>query len=972
MSAKTETREGRDYRATLFLPQTDFPMKAGLPEAEPKWLARWHRMDLYGRMRAAAQGRPLFILHDGPPYANGEIHLGTGINKILKDFVVRSQGMLGKDAPYIPGWDCHGLPIEWKIEERYRAEGKSKEEVPVEQLRRDCREFAEKWIGVQREQFQRLGCIGLWDKPYTTMDFRAEAVIARELHKFVDNGLLYRGFRPVMWSPIEKTALAEAEVEYKEKTSPTIYVKFPIVSTGSQNVERGAPKVAGSIVIWTTTPWTIPGNRAIAYSPSLQYGLYEIVATGDGSLGTVGEYIAVADDLAEQTATHAKVELKRLRSIDPAGIICDHPLRRGGYDFDVPLLPGEHVTADAGTGFVHTAPGHGEEDFEIILKNDPDYTRTHPEAFNVVAEDGSFTKNAPGFEGKFILSRDGKKDGDANRAVIEALTEAGALLAKGTLRHQYPHSWRSKAPVIFRATPQWFAGMDKPFKGSNGKTLRDLAMQAIRDTKWVPQAGENRMRSMVETRPDWVLSRQRAWGVPLAIFVEKKSGEILNDAAVNARIAEAFESEGADAWFNSPPARFLGNDRDPDDYEQVRDILDVWFDSGSTHVFTVEQPIDPAWPKADHADVYLEGSDQHRGWFQSSLLEGCGTRGRAPYDAVITHGFVLDDAGDKMSKSLGNTMLPQVIAEKNGAEILRVVSASADYTGDLRVWDDVIKSNVDSYRRLRNTIRFMLANLSGFDEAERLPHGEMPELERYMLARLAALDVSVRAAYAAYDFNRVYTELFAFCTNDLSAFYFDIRKDSLYCDPRHAPRRRAARTAIDEIFRRVVTWFAPILCFTMEEAWLERFPGEEESVHLQVFPETPRGWLDESLIEKWERIRTLRRVITGALELKRKDKVIGASLEARPVLFVAPEDAALFEGIDLGEIAITSNAMVSTHPAPGDAFRLPEVADAAVVFHHAEGDKCARCWMILPEVGSHADYPDLCNRCADAVQAMEK
>src|ERR1043166_2639119 len=972
MSAKTETREGRDYRATLFLPQTDFPMKAGLPEAEPKWLARWHRMDLYGRMRAAAQGRPLFILHDGPPYANGEIHLGTGINKILKDFVVRSQGMLGKDAPYIPGWDCHGLPIEWKIEERYRAEGKSKEEVPVEQLRRDCREFAEKWIGVQREQFQRLGCIGLWDKPYTTMDFRAEAVIARELHKFVDNGCLYRGFRPVMWSPIEKTALAEAEVEYKEKTSPTIYVKFPIVSTGSQNVERGAPKVAGSIVIWTTTPWTIPGNRAIAYSPSLQYGLYEIVATGDGSLGTVGEYIAVADDLAEQTATHAKVELKRLRSIDPAGIICDHPLRRGGYDFDVPLLPGEHVTADAGTGFVHTAPGHGEEDFEIILKNDPDYTRTHPEAFNVVAEDGSFTKNAPGFEGKFILSRDGKKDGDANRAVIEALTEAGALLAKGTLRHQYPHSWRSKAPVIFRATPQWFAGMDKPFKGSNGKTLRDLAMQAIRDTKWVPQAGENRMRSMVETRPDWVLSRQRAWGVPLAIFVEKKSGEILNDAAVNARIAEAFESEGADAWFNSPPARFLGNDRDPDDYEQVRDILDVWFDSGSTHVFTVEQPIDPAWPKADHADVYLEGSDQHRGWFQSSLLEGCGTRGRAPYDAVITHGFVLDDAGDKMSKSLGNTMLPQVIAEKNGAEILRVVSASADYTGDLRVWDDVIKSNVDSYRRLRNTIRFMLANLSGFDEAERLPHGEMPELERYMLARLAALDVSVRAAYAAYDFNRVYTELFAFCTNDLSAFYFDIRKDSLYCDPRHAPRRRAARTAIDEIFRRVVTRFAPILCFTMEEAWLERFPGEEESVHLQVFPETPRGWLDESLIEKWERIRTLRRVITGALELKRKDKVIGASLEARPVLFVAPEDAALFEGIDLGEIAITSNAMVSTHPAPGDAFRLPEVADAAVVFHHAEGDKCARCWMILPEVGSHADYPDLCNRCADAVQAMEK
>ncbi|HEY8698880.1 MAG TPA: isoleucine--tRNA ligase [Rhizomicrobium sp.] len=991
MPAKTETREGRDYRATLFLPQTDFPMKAGLPEAEPKWLARWHRMDLYGRMRTAAKGRPLFILHDGPPYANGEIHLGTGINKILKDFVVRSQGMLGKDAPYIPGWDCHGLPIEWKIEERYRAEGKSKEEVPVEQLRRDCREFAEKWIGVQREQFQRLGCIGLWDKPYTTMDFRAEAVIARELHKFVDNGLLYRGFRPVMWSPIEKTALAEAEVEYKEKTSPTIYVKFPIISanpivaldTVPESMRRHAARddaeiervtkllVGSSVVIWTTTPWTIPGNRAIAYSPTMRYSVYEVTKVEDGSLAVLGERLFIANDLADAVARHAKIEIRHIEDVSPNGAIAAHPLHGRGYEFEVPLLPGEHVTADTGTGFVHTAPGHGEEDFELILKNDPDYTRTHPEAFNVVAEDGSFTKNAPGFEGKFILSRDGKKDGDANGAVIKELIAAGALLAKGTLRHQYPHSWRSKAPVIFRATPQWFAAMDRPFKGSGEKTLRDLAMQAIRDTKWVPQAGENRMRSMVETRPDWVLSRQRAWGVPLAIFVDKKSGEILNDAAVNARIAEAFESEGADAWFNSPPARFLGNDRDPNDYEQVRDILDVWFDSGSTHVFTVEQPIDPAWPKADHADVYLEGSDQHRGWFQSSLLEGCGTRGRAPYDAVITHGFVLDDAGDKMSKSLGNTMLPQVIAEKNGAEILRVVSASADYTGDLRVWDDVIKSNVDSYRRLRNTIRFMLANLAGFDEAERLPHGEMPELERYMLARLAALDELVRGAYAEYDFNRVYTELFAFCTNDLSAFYFDIRKDSLYCDRADAPRRRAARSAIDEIFRRVVTWFAPILCFTMEEAWLERFPGEEESVHLQVFPETPRGWRDESLIEKWERIRTLRRVVTGALELKRKDKVIGASLEARPVLFVTPEDAALLEGIDLGEIAITSRAMISTHPAPEDAFRLPEVTDAAVVFHHAEGDKCARCWMILPEVGSHADYPDLCNRCADAVQAME-
>ncbi|MFL5237036.1 MAG: isoleucine--tRNA ligase [Rhizomicrobium sp.] len=952
----------RDYRATLFLPQTDFPMKAGLPEAEPKWLARWERMDLYARMRATAKGRPQFILHDGPPYANGEIHLGTGINKILKDFVVRSQGMLGKDAPYIPGWDCHGLPIEWKIEERYRAEGKSKEEVPVEQLRRDCRAFAEKWIDVQREQFKRLGCIGLWAHPYTTMDYRAEAAIVRELFKFMQNGLLYRGFRPVMWSPIEKTALAEAEVEYKEKTSPPIYVKFPVLK-GKDALQNA------SIVIWTTTPWTIPGNRAIAYSPEMHYGLYEVTSAEDGALAYVGEKLLLADALFEQIAKHAKIELNRLAEVDLSGVTSRHPLRGRGYDFDVPLLPGEHVTADTGTGFVHTAPGHGEEDFELILKNFPDYTREHPEAFSVVAEDGSFTKNAPGFEGKFILSRDGKKDGDANRAIIDALIEAGALLAKGTLRHQYPHSWRSKAPVIFRATPQWFAAMDKPFRGSNGKSLRELALTAIDDTEWYPPAGENRMRSMVESRPDWVLSRQRAWGVPLAIFVQKESGEILNDPAVNARISEAFEKEGADAWFSSPPERFLGDACNAGEYEQVKDILDVWFDSGSTHMFTVEQPIDPLWPKADHADVYLEGSDQHRGWFQSSLLESCGTRGRAPYDAVITHGFVLDESGDKMSKSLGNTMLPQVIAEKNGAEILRVITASADYTGDLRVWDDVIKSNVESYRRLRNTIRFMLANLSGASETERIAHSEMPELERYMLARLAGLDALVREGYAQYDFNRVFTALFAFCTNDLSAFYFDIRKDSLYCDRADSVRRRSVRTTIDEIFRRVVTWFAPILCFTMEESWLSRFP-EDDSVHLQVFPQPPSEWADEELIEKWDRIRDLRRVLTGALEIKRKDKVIGASLEARPVLFVSPEDAALLDGVDLGEIAITSHAMVSTHTTPADAFRLPDVPNAAAVFHHAEGDKCARCWMILPEVGQNPRHPDLCNRCSDAIDAL--
>jgi isoleucyl-tRNA synthetase len=957
MSKTTQPTAGaRDYRATLFLPSTDFPMKAGLPESEPKWLARWDAMDLYGRIRNAAKGRPLFVLHDGPPYANGEIHSGTGLNKVLKDFVVRSQGMLGKDAPYVPGWDCHGLPIEWKIEEKYRAEGKSKDDVPVARLRQDCREFAEHWIGVQRTQFMRLGCIGQWDKPYTTMDFRAEATIVREFHKFVDNGLLYRGFRPVMWSPVEKTALAEAEVEYREKSSPTIYVKFPIV--------RGPKGTKGAnVVIWTTTPWTIPGNRAVAYSESITYGIYEVAEAGEGALVAVGEQFLIADSLAGQTAQHAKVTLQRIGDGDPRGVVCAHPFRGKGFDFDVPLLPGEHVTAEAGTGFVHTAPGHGEEDFDLAQRFKLEVPQT-------IDEDGSFYPHVPLFAGKRILTTEGR-DGDANGAVIRELIAADRLLAKSSLRHSYPHSWRSKAPVIFRATPQWFAAMDKPFRNSKGKSLRELAMQAIHDTKWYPKQAENRLAGMVKDRPDWVLSRQRVWGVPLAIFVEKSTGEVLNDSAVNARIAEVFEHEGADAWFNSPPQRFLGNDRDPRDFEQVRDILDVWFDSGSTHVFTVENPIEPSWPRKAHADLYLEGSDQHRGWFQSSLLESCGTRGRAPFDAVLTHGFVLDREGDKMSKSLGNTILPQTIAEKNGADILRLWVASSDFTEDLRMANDVVQANVDAYRRLRNTIRFMLANLSGFDEQERIAENDMPELERYMLARLAELDRAVRKGYGEYDYNRVFNMLFAFCTNDLSAFYFDIRKDWLYCDSKNAKRRRAARTAIDEIFRRVVTWLAPILCFTMEEAWLARFPGEGESVHLQLFPKTPAAWSNDVLLEKWTRVRALRRVVTGALEVKRRDKVIGASLEARPVLFVDDADATLLSGIDLGEICITSGAKVSTHEPPGDAFRLPELPDTAVAFHHAEGEKCARCWMILPEVGTIAGHDDLCGRCAAAVELLE-
>jgi isoleucyl-tRNA synthetase len=962
--SKDSDQTGADYRATLFLPQTDFPMKAGLPQAEPKWLAKWEAEDLYGRIRAAAKGRPLFILHDGPPYANGEIHSGTGLNKILKDFVIRSQTMMGKDAPYVPGWDCHGLPIEWKIEEKYRAAGKSKDSVPIDELRKDCREFALKWIDVQRAQFKRMGVMGEWSHPYTTMNFAAEATIAGELHKFVEAGILYRGFRPVMWSPVEKTALAEAEIEYHEKTSPTIYVKFPVVKSG---LLKDHPEHPLSVVIWTTTPWTIPGNRAISYSPNMTYGLYRVTAVLGEPLAKEGELLAFADELALQASTHAKIGVERVADFHPKDVICAHPFKDLDpyYAFPVPMLDGEHVTADTGTGFVHTAPGHGEDDFEIVLeKLGKDYPNQHPDAFAVITADGAFAPNVPVFAGKYILSRDGKKDGDANGAVIKQLIESGKLLAKGSLRHQYPHSWRSKAPVIFRATPQWFAAMDKPFR--DGKTLRQLAMEGLAATTFYPAAGANRIGSMVEGRPDWVLSRQRAWGVPLAIFVEKATGHILNDAAVNARIVEAFKAEGADAWFNSPASRFLG-ERNPDDFEQVKDILDVWFDSGSTHVFTVEQPVDSHWPQADQADLYLEGSDQHRGWFQSSLLEGCATKGQPPYKAVLTHGFVLDEKGYKMSKSIGNVVLPQTIADQNGADILRLWAAASDFTQDLRIGGEIIKANVDAYRRLRNTIRFMLANLAGFEESERIAVSEMPELERYILAKLAELDALVKKGYAEYDFNRVFNALFNFCTNELSAFYFDIRKDALYCDKATSVRRRASRTVTDEVFRRIVTWLAPVLCFTMEEAWTLRYPNE--SVHLQLFPETPADWADAALVEKWNRVRALRRVVTGALELQRKNKVIGASLEAGPTLVLEnPADVAIVESVPFAEIAITSDFKVETGtPSADTMFTLADVPGAGAVFALAEGDKCARCWMILPDVGVVPEHPDLCHRCADAV-----
>ena len=680
-----------DYKTTVFLPQTDFPMRGDLPRREPALLERWAVLDLWRRQREIAAGRPKFILHDGPPYANGNIHLGTALNKILKDVVNRAQQMLGKDAVYVPGWDCHGLPIEWKIEEEYRAKKKSKDEVPVVQFRRECRDFAAHWLDVQRAEFKRLGVIGDWDHPYTTMSFAAEAQIVREIGKFAMNGGLYRGSKPVMWSVVEQTALAEAEIEYHDHTSTTVWVRFP-VATPSR------PELAGAaVLIWTTTPWTLPGNRAIAYGAEIDYVLVDIVRAEEGSLAHVGDKLVVGLRRwpeVEKELRVGGVVLAAFTGGDLAGTICRHPLHGRGYDFAVPLLAGDFVTDSDGTGFVHIAPGHGADDWELGQKHGIEVPQT-------VSGDGTYFAHVPLFAGRHVYWPNGET-GDANRTVIAAIAEAGGLLAQGTLVHSYPHSWRSKAPLIFRNTPQWFISM-----AANG--LRQKALDAIAATRWVPPQGENRIRSMIETRPDWVISRQRAWGVPIAVFVDKRSGELLRDQEVIDRIADAFEREGADAWYTADPKLFLGN-RNPEDYEQVKDIVDVWFDSGSTHAFVLERRPDLRWP----ASLYLEGSDQHRGWFHSSLLESCGTRGRAPYEAVLTHGFVLDEQGRKMSKSLGNTVAPQDVVAQSGADILRLWVVASDYTEDLRIGPEILKYQADAYRRLRNTLRYLLGSLAGF------------------------------------------------------------------------------------------------------------------------------------------------------------------------------------------------------------------------------------------------------------------
>jgi isoleucyl-tRNA synthetase len=903
--------------------------------------------------------------------------VGHALDRLLKDFLIRSHFALGYDVDYIPGWDCHGLPIEWKIEEALRAKGRRKDDVSKAEFRTLCRDYAAGWIGVQAREFQRLGVLGDWANRYATMDFSSEAAIVAEFHKFVVSGQVYRGSKPVMWSPVERTALAEAEVEYHDHVSPTVWVKFPVVrwiaADPQQMAERAALLTDASVVIWTTTPWTIPANRAVSYNPKIAYGVYQVEALEEGLAfepwARVGEKLIVAEKLAEDVRAAAKIKSWRLLAThDPNGIMLAHPLRgpapdpddKKGYGFDVPLLAGDHVTDDAGTGFVHTAPSHGADDYAVWIANG------HRDIPDTVDEDGAYFPHVPLFGGLKVLETEGKKAGKfgpANETVTKALIEAGTLLARGRLEHSYPHSWRSKAPVIFRNTPQWFIRLDEPIAAQGGKTLRELALAAIDATTFHPDAGRNRIRSMVESRPDWLISRQRAWGSPLAMFVDKATGQPLVDAEVNDRIVGLITAEGADAWFTRPSADFLGGRYDPGAYEKVEDILDVWFDSGATHAFTLEGRADSRWP----ADLYSEGSDQHRGWFQSSLMEACGTRGRAPYQAVMTHGFTLDEKGEKMSKSLGNSVEPQEIAAKSGAEILRLWAALSDYSEDTRIGPTILQSTIDAYRKLRNTIRYLLGALDGFNAAERLDAADMPPIERFILHRLWALDGVVRDAYGRFDFAGVVRPLADFCSNDLSALFFDVRRDVLYCDRPDSIRRRACRTVMDLAFERLAAWLGPVLAFTMEEAWSTRFPDAGPNA-LRRFPDTPAAWRDEAEATRWEQVERVTRVVTGALEVERREKRLGGALDAAPVVHIAdPALLAAFAGLDAAEVFRTSQATLVAGEGTTDAFRLEGVAGVAVEPRKAEGRKCARSWRILPEVGSNPTYPDLSLRDADAV-----
>ncbi len=888
------------------LPKTAFSMKANLPVREPEILEYWQKINLYRELRNSSKGKEKFVLHDGPPYANGNIHMGTALNKILKDIIVKFHQMDGKDSIYVPGWDCHGLPIEWKIEEQYKKNKKNKNDVPIVEFRKECRLFAEKWIEVHKGQFKRLGVVGDWENYYSTMSFDAEAQIVRELGKFLKEGSLYRGFKPVLWSTVEKTALADAEVEYQDHKSDTIYTSFPIKESKLKDL------VGSDIIIWTTTPWTIPANRALAYNEALDYVQLELNDDSDFKK----RKIIVAEALLQSVITDCKIKnykkIKTFKGKDLKETICNHPFLDLGYDYDIPMLEARFVTTEQGTGIVHCAPSHGPDDFNLCLNNGI-------KAIETVDGDGKYTKHVSLFEGIHIFK--------ANPIVIEKLKEQKKLLSNGELMHSYPHSWRSKAPLVHRATPQWFISMES-------HKLRDKALKAINDTTFYPSKGKERLKSMIETRPDWCVSRQRVWGVPLPIFINKKTKEILVDDEVNETIATIYEKEGSDCWFSDDPQRFLGNKYKAEDYDKLSDIVEVWFDSGSTHSFVLEKREDLKWP----ASMYLEGSDQHRGWFHSSLLESCGTRGRAPFENILSHGFVVDGKGLKMSKSLGNVIAPEDILKKYGADILRIWVASSNYSEDLRIDYSILDQHAESYRKIRNTFRYLLGNIKdNFEEIDfkKVDLNELPELEQFMLHKLYSLDVNFKKYFKNYDFHNLYKELLNFCTVDLSAFYFDIRKDSLYCDPIDSKKRKSTILLLNIILNSLLKWFAPILSFTTEEIYRLLFK-DSKSIHLEKFLNFPNNFENEKLYQKWLDLIKIRNICNISIEEKRANKEIGSSLEADLNIHLDKKLKEITKNIDFSELCITSKAQISFN----------EKLETSAQTTKAKGTKCTLCWKV--------------------------
>ena len=906
-------------KENINLPKTEFSMKANLQNKEPGIVDFWNKIDLYNNLRATSKGKEKFVLHDGPPYANGNIHMGTALNKILKDLVVKFHQMNGKDSVYVPGWDCHGLPIEWKIEEQYKKNKKNKDEVPIKDFRLECREFAEKWIKIHIEEFRRLGVKGDWENYYSTMSFDAEAQIVRELGKFLLNGTLYQGYKPVLWSTVEKTALADAEVEYRDHTSNTIYAAFQIKKTEKDFLQNG------HIVIWTTTPWTIPVNRALAYNNNIKYSVIQI---GKDTKDFKNKNIIIASKLINRVSEECNFKdfkvLKEFNGHDLKNTICSHPFKTMGYDFDVPMLEGDFVNLEQGTGIVHSAPSHGPDDFNLCLKHGI-------KASNTMNDSGIYTDKIPFFSGTHIFKADSQ--------VIEKLSEHKSLLASGKLQHSFPHSWRSKAPLVYRATSQWFISMEK-------KDLRKKALKAINDTAFYPERGRDRIRSMIETRPDWCISRQRIWGVPLPLFVSKKTKEPLKDPEIIENIAKIYEREGADCWFTDDPQKFLGKKYKKEDYIKSSDIVEVWFDSGATHSYVLEKRKDLTWP----ASMYLEGSDQHRGWFHSSLLESCGTRGRAPFNSILTHGFVVDGKGLKMSKSTGNIIAPEDILKKYGADILRAWVAASDYSEDLRLDYSILEQHAESYRKIRNTFRFLLGNLRdkkiNFDLNSK-EIDKWPELERFMLHQIFILNKNFEKHFKEYNFHKLYKELLNFCSLDLSAFYFDIRKDILYCDEIKSSNRQICINLLGLTLDVLLKWFAPILSFTTEEIFQIINQGKNKSIHLETFPNIPSKWENKKLFEKWNELKIIRNVANAAIEIKRSDKEIGSSLEADVEIYLADKFLKLVKDVNLAEFFITSNVIAKPFIDDDKFFKLENVNNIRVLVKKAKGKKCSRCWKIL-------------------------